>query len=170
MVKVSGRPSMLVRVAYVAGSVALGGAVMGIVNARQNDAAGSVTTNAPGDRFPPPSFSLSPPRTIPVFTVPRRTIPPPRTTVAFTLPRVNRTPLPTFPPPPPIVTLAPVDASSDDCNPHYSDCVPNDPDDVDCWGNGGNGPSYQYTEVSLLDGADPYGLDGDNDGFGCDGL
>ena len=103
----SGRPSMLVRVAYVAGSVALGGAVMGIVNAKQNDAAGSAATNAQtGDRFPPPSFSLSPPRTIPVLTVPRRTIPPPRTIVAFTVPTVPRAPLPPIPPPPLIVPIA----------------------------------------------------------------
>ena len=163
----SGRPSMLARIAYVGGSLALGGGVVAVVNAKMNDAAVSPSTNArTGNRFPPPS---APPRTIP-----SRTIPPPRTTVAFILPPVNRTPLPTFAPHPPIVTLAPQEVPSDGCNPHYSGCVPNDPDDVDCWRENpkkrGNGPSYQYSEVSLLDGTDPYGLDDDGDGLGCDGL
>ena len=165
---VSGRPSMLVRITYIAGALALGGGVTAVVNNRVNDSAESTrnaavlpTKNArTGNRFPPP--------TTPIRTVPPRTIPPPHATVAFTLPHVNRTPLPTFSPLPPIVTLPPVEVPSGQCNPHYSGCVPNDPDDVDCWGNGGNGPSYQYTEVSLLDGTDPYGLDRNHDGFGCD--
>ena len=156
---------MLVRVAYVAGSVALGGAVMGIVNARQNDAAGSVTTNAPGDPFPPPSFSLSPPRTIPVLTVPRRTIPPPRTIVALTVPTVPRAPLPPIPQPPPIVPIA---APPEDCSPHYSPCVPI-AFDVDCASGTGDGPVYVVGPVYVIDGQDPYGLDGNNhNGIGCE--
>ena len=156
----SGRSSMLVRVAYVAGSLALGGGVMAVVNARMNDAAASPTTNArTGNRFPPPSAS---PRTIP------RTIPPPRTTVAFSLPRVNRTPLPTFAPPPPVVAQATVATPAAGCSPHYSPCVPI-AFDVDCAGGPGDGPAYVSGPIYVIDGQDPYGLDGnDNNGIGCE--
>jgi hypothetical protein len=148
------------RVVYVASSLALGGGVWAAVNAKMNDAAESATTNARTiNRSPPSTFDLSPPP---------RTIPPPRTTFPFTVPHV---PLPSYPPPPPIGTFATVPSGR--CSPHYSGCVPID-SDVDCWRNDpsrrGNGPSYQYSEVSLVDGSDPYGLDGDGDGIGCDGL
>lgn len=158
---VSRRPSVWARVAYVTGALALGGGVAAAVNAKMNDAAVSPTTNArTGNRFPPPS---APPRTIPP-----RTIPPPRTTVAFTLPRVNRTPLITFPPPPPIVTLATVATQGPECSPHYSPCVPI-ASDVDCAGGTGDGPRYVSGPVYVIDGQDPYRLDGnDNDGIGCE--
>jgi hypothetical protein len=136
---VSRRPSVWARVAYVTGALALGGGVAAAVNAKMNDAAVSPTTNARTGNRFPPPSA--PPRTIPP-----RTIPPPRTTVAFTLPRVNRTPLITFPPP----------------------CVPI-ASDVDCAGGTGDGPRYVSGPVYVIDGQDPYRLDGnDNDGIGCE--
>lgn len=37
----------------------------------------------------------------------------------------------------------------------------------DCWGNGGDGPYYVYV-TERVSGEDVYGLDGDNDGYGCE--
>ena len=69
-------------------------------------------------------------------------------------------------PPPP----APVEEASggDGCDPNYADaCVPID-SDVDCAGGKGNGPSY-FDGVARVVGTDIYKLDGDGDGFACNG-
>jgi hypothetical protein len=52
------------------------------------------------------------------------------------------------------------------CTPGYSPCLP-PASDYDCAGGGGNGPKYVYGTVSVT-GSDPYGLDADHDGIGCD--
>lgn len=52
------------------------------------------------------------------------------------------------------------------CDPNYSGCVPI-ASDVDCAGGSGNGPAYVRGPVSVI-GVDIYGLDGDNDGIGCE--
>ena len=56
------------------------------------------------------------------------------------------------------------------CTPGYSPClVYHNGADYDCSGGGGNGP--YYTEpgvVYTVTGSDPYGLDADNDGKGCE--
>lgn len=52
------------------------------------------------------------------------------------------------------------------CTPGYSPCIPPGPD-VDCEGGGGNGPRYVQGPVTVT-GSDPYGLDADGDGIGCD--
>jgi len=52
------------------------------------------------------------------------------------------------------------------CHPGYDPCVPVDTD-VDCADGGGNGPSYVAGPVRVL-GSDPYDLDRDGDGIGCD--
>jgi hypothetical protein len=67
-------------------------------------------------------------------------------------------------PPPPAADAA----QSDGCDPNYADaCVPID-SDVDCAGGKGNGPSY-FDGVARVVGSDIYGLDGDEDGFACNG-
>jgi hypothetical protein len=53
-----------------------------------------------------------------------------------------------------------------DCTPGYSPCIPPGPD-VDCAGGSGDGPRYVYGPVRVT-GSDPYGLDSDNDGWGCE--
>jgi hypothetical protein len=58
-------------------------------------------------------------------------------------------------------------APAQNCNPNYTPCVPNDPVDVDCSGGSGNGPSYVKGPVQVI-GSDPYGLDTDHDGIGCE--
>jgi hypothetical protein len=55
---------------------------------------------------------------------------------------------------------------SSDCTPGYSPCIPPGPD-VDCAGGSGDGPRYVSGPISVT-GSDPYGLDGDNDGVGCE--
>jgi hypothetical protein len=40
--------------------------------------------------------------------------------------------------------------------------------DVDCAGGDGNGPAFIDFPVTVLDGADPYRLDDDGDGRGCE--
>ena len=48
----------------------------------------------------------------------------------------------------------------------YSPCIPPGPD-VDCAGGSGDGPRYVSGPVRVT-GSDPYGLDADNDGWGCE--
>ncbi len=52
------------------------------------------------------------------------------------------------------------------CTPGYSPCIP-PASDVDCAGGSGNGPAYVDGPVYVT-GSDPYGLDADGDGIGCD--
>lgn len=48
----------------------------------------------------------------------------------------------------------------------YSPCIPPGPD-VDCAGGSGNGPRFVDGPVYIT-GSDPYGLDADGDGVGCE--
>jgi len=58
----------------------------------------------------------------------------------------------------------------DNCTPGYSPClVVHGGADYDCYGGGGNGPYYTAPGVAYhVTGSDPYGLDADNDGLGCE--
>jgi hypothetical protein len=58
------------------------------------------------------------------------------------------------------------------CTPGYSPCIPLGPD-VDCAGGSGNGPRYEGqggvpNGPFKVTGSDPYGLDGNNNGVGCE--
>jgi hypothetical protein len=61
--------------------------------------------------------------------------------------------------------LAAPEPEAESCTPGYDPClVP--ASDYDCEGGSGDGPAYTgYVTVS---GADPYDLDSDNDGVGCE--
>ncbi|MEX0881710.1 MAG: G5 domain-containing protein [Candidatus Saccharimonadales bacterium] len=52
------------------------------------------------------------------------------------------------------------------CTPGYSPCIAPG-SDVDCAGGSGDGPRYVSGPVSVT-GSDPYGLDRDGDGIGCE--
>ena len=52
------------------------------------------------------------------------------------------------------------------CTSGYSPCLP-PASDYDCAGGSGDGPEYVYGTVTVT-GSDPYGLDADNDGSGCE--
>jgi hypothetical protein len=56
------------------------------------------------------------------------------------------------------------------CTPGYSPClVYHGGADYDCYGGGGNGPYFTKPGVVYaVTGSDPYGLDADNDGRGCE--
>jgi len=57
-------------------------------------------------------------------------------------------------------------SAAQDCTPGYRPCIPPGPD-VDCAGGSGNGPRYVEGPVYVT-GSDPYGLDADHDGVGCE--
>jgi beta-lactam-binding protein with PASTA domain len=57
------------------------------------------------------------------------------------------------------------DSASRNCTPGYSPCLP-PASDYDCAGGSGDGP--KYTGRVRVTGPDPYGLDDDGDGVGCD--
>lgn len=69
------------------------------------------------------------------------------------------------PPPAAVVDEPDESSSSSGCTPGYSPCLPPAPD-YDCAGGSGDGP--KYTGYVTVTGSDPYGLDSDNDGAGCE--
>lgn len=52
------------------------------------------------------------------------------------------------------------------CKKGYKPCL-HPASDYDCAGGSGDGPKYVYGTVKVT-GSDPYGLDADNDGIGCE--
>lgn len=52
------------------------------------------------------------------------------------------------------------------CHPSYSGCLRVGAGDYDCAGGSGNGPNY--TGKVRVTGSDPFDLDRDNDGWGCE--
>jgi hypothetical protein len=64
-----------------------------------------------------------------------------------------------------LVTAKPAPQPSNNCTPGYSPCLP-PASDYDCLGGSGDGP--EYTGTVRVTGSDPYGLDDDNDGIGCE--
>jgi resuscitation-promoting factor RpfB len=63
-----------------------------------------------------------------------------------------------------LVTARPAPQPTSNCTPGYSPCLP-PASDYDCAGGTGDGP--EFTGPVRVTGSDPYGLDSDNDGFGC---
>ena len=66
------------------------------------------------------------------------------------------------------VTSEPVKAkpATSSCHPSYSGCLKMNSGDYDCDSGSGNGPNY--TGPVELYGSDPFDLDRDNDGWGCE--
>lgn len=62
------------------------------------------------------------------------------------------------PPPPPPPPL--------ECHPEYGGCLDPNAEDYDCIGGTGDGPEFTGRVESLGD--DPFGLDRDGNGIGCD--
>lgn len=52
------------------------------------------------------------------------------------------------------------------CHPSYSGCLKMNAGDYDCASGSGNGPNY--TGAVQVSGSDPFDLDRDNDGWGCE--
>lgn len=66
----------------------------------------------------------------------------------------------------PLVTAPSQPPPSANCTPGYSPCL-TPAYDYDCAGGSGDGPKYVYG-VERVTGSDPYDLDADGDGYGCE--
>ena len=95
------------------------------------------------------SCGAVPPTTTTTTTAP----PPPPTQIQPLVPQTTQPP----PPPPP----------AQDCTPGYSPCLP-PASDYDCAGGSGNGPAYTGRVNVDHSYGDPYDLDRDGDGVGCE--
>jgi hypothetical protein len=74
------------------------------------------------------------------------------------------------PPPPPPTTVPPPPSTSAprNCDPSYPDvCLNPNAEDYDCAGGSGNGPLYVEGPISVS-APDPFGLDANGDGVGCE--
>jgi hypothetical protein len=72
------------------------------------------------------------------------------------------------PPPPPTTQPPPTTAPARNCDPSYPDvCLDPNAVDYDCAGGSGNGPQYVRGPVRVR-APDPFGLDSDGDGWGCE--
>ncbi len=78
-------------------------------------------------------------------------------------------PAPKAPKPAPKPSPAPKPAPAPStCDPNYAgQCLKDGIGDYDCSSGSGNGPNYVYGTVRVV-GSDPFGLDRDNDGLGCE--
>jgi hypothetical protein len=86
--------------------------------------------------------------------------------VAGARPRLSKSECPApKPPAPPVGLPPPPPPLTDNCQ-GYDPCITPGPD-VDCAGGSGNGPRYVKGPV-YTSGSDPYGLDSDGDGVGCE--
>jgi hypothetical protein len=126
---------------------------------------------------PAPSITATPTTTAPTTTAPTTaptTAAP--TTAAPTagsvapLPKPKPKPIPKpAPKPAPKPSPAPKPAPAPSrCDPNYAgQCLKDGIGDYDCSSGSGNGPNYVYGTVRVV-GSDPFGLDRDNDGLGCE--
>ena len=98
----------------------------------------------------------------------RRTAAKPAPTPA---PKPSPTPAPKpapKPTPKPKPSPPPVAPAPSTCDPNYTgQCLKDGIGDYDCSSGSGNGPNYVYGTVRVV-GSDPFGLDRDHDGLGCE--
>ena len=84
------------------------------------------------------------------------------TTTTTSAPTTTTTPPTTQAPTTAAPTTAPATTTAPNCHPNYDPCIPNFPGDaLNCADVG--------RQVRVIGGSDPYRLDGDNDGLGCEG-
>ena len=84
-------------------------------------------------------------------------------------PTVESKPEPVIKTPAPVVvpvSSIDLEEQNSDCHPGYSGCLKASASDYDCSGGSGNGP--YYTGKVQVFGSDPFGLDRDGDGWGCE--
>jgi hypothetical protein len=107
---------------------------------------------------PSPSSPSMAPSPAPSYSV---SLPPSATSKPLPKPTKAK---PTTPKPAPPTTTKP---PASNCDPSYPDvCLHDGIGDYDCAGGTGNGPNYVTGPVRVV-GSDPFGLDGNNDGWGC---
>ena len=67
------------------------------------------------------------------------------------------------------VSSPPATSAGSNCTRGYSPCLPLGPSDYDCYGGSGDGPAYTAPGVVYqVTGSDPYRLDGNGNGLGCE--
>jgi hypothetical protein len=118
--------------------------------------------------------TAAPTTTAPVTTT---ATPAPSTAVAPTTPAPRPAPKPVprpaprpapKPKPVPKPTPKPPPAAPSTCDPNYAgQCLKDGIGDYDCSSGSGNGPNYVHGTVRVI-GSDPFGLDRDHDGLGCE--
>jgi PASTA domain len=87
----------------------------------------------------------------------------PDTAIGLVVAKAPPPPPTTAPPPPPTTRPAP-----NNCDPAYPGvCLHDGIGDYDCQGGSGNGPNYVTGPVRVRP-PDPFGLDSDGDGIGCE--
>jgi hypothetical protein len=112
---------------------------------------------------PTPVATPEPTTAAPTTTVARTTPPRPKPTHRVTPTRVATTTV--APRPAPRTTTA---APVANCDPAYpSVCLHDGIGDYDCAGGSGNGPNYVRGPITVRS-PDPFGLDRDGDGIGCE--
>lgn len=105
------------------------------------------------------------------FSGPTEPVVPPSATTSE-LPKLPKLPDPPKLPEQPKIPSVPksetknTPASNGSCHPSYSGCLKQNAGDYDCAGGSGNGPNY--TGPVQVSGPDPFDLDRDNDGWGCE--
>jgi len=91
----------------------------------------------------------------------------PTPSVVPTTPKVERTiPKAVIPKVEAPKVVVPAKPKVENCHPSYSGCLKPNASDYDCAGGSGNGP--YYTGTVQVYGPDVFGLDRDNDGWGCE--
>jgi hypothetical protein len=109
---------------------------------------------APTSEVTLPPTTTMPPTTVPPTTARPTTTHPATTAAPATHPPTTRPPT-TKPP-------------AKNCDPAYPDtCLHDGIGDYDCAGGSGNGPNYVEGPIRVLQ-PDPFGLDSDHDGIGCE--
>jgi hypothetical protein len=156
-----------VGVPVLAGLFVLGGIGAAVGEPEESDGT-EIAASEPTTTAEPSTTTTSRPTT--TTTEPTTTTTAPPTTTTTARPTTTAPPTTAAPPPPPTTaappaTMAPAPPQPA-CHPSYSGCVPT-ASDVDCSGGSGDGPEYVSGPVQVL-GSDPYGLDNDNDGVGCE--
>ena len=116
----------------------------------------STTTTAQPTTTTTEVLATAPPTTrAPATTNPPATAPP-RTQPPATQPPATQPP----------ATQPPATDPPQQCHPNYSGCLDPNSSDYDCAGGSGNGPDY--TGPVEVHGSDPFDLDRDGDGLGCE--
>jgi hypothetical protein len=130
------------------------------------------TTAAPTTEPTTTAPTTTAPTTVAPTTVAPTTVAPiPPATVV--VPKPSAVPKPIAPPRPrpkpvPKPEPKPTAAPAPSCDPNYSgQCLKSGIGDYDCSSGSGNGPNYVYGTVRVV-GSDPFDLDRDDDGIGCE--
>ena len=121
---------------------------------KQTTSTTAAAVAAPTSAAPLPPTTTMPPTTVPPTTARPTTTHPPTTAAPATHPPATK-PTTTKPP-------------ARNCDPAYPDaCLHDGIGDYDCAGGSGNGPNYVEGPIRVLP-PDPFGLDSDHDGIGCE--